>query len=74
MQTIPLMPNTNSLTLWCQNPKVQHRVRGSLPPVPVLSQPKPLHPRPYCLPKIDFEPILPSTLRVNVGVDVVSVN
>jgi hypothetical protein len=49
-----------SLTLWCQNPKVHHRTHKSPLTIPILSQVNPLHP-PTNLPKVDFDPTLPST-------------
>jgi hypothetical protein len=52
---------TNKLTPWRKNPKVHHRTHNSPPPVPVLSQPNPIHTPQASLPKIHSDPNLTST-------------
>jgi hypothetical protein len=54
---------TLTLTPWCQNPKVHHRIHESPLTIPVLNQVNPLHTPPADLPKIHSNPILPSTSR-----------
>jgi hypothetical protein len=53
--------NRTELTPWRQNPKVHHRTHNSPPTVPILSKVNPFHPPPADLPKVHFDPILPST-------------
>jgi hypothetical protein len=50
-----------TLTPWCQNPKVRHCIHNSPPMILILSQVNPLHTPPTNLPKVHFDPILPST-------------
>jgi hypothetical protein len=47
---------TNELIPWRQNPKVHHRVRDSLPPVPILSQLNTIHTR--------LQPIFPRSILI----------
>jgi hypothetical protein len=53
--------HTHTHTAWRQNPKVHHRAHNSPPTVPILCQMNPLHTPPTNLPKVHFDPILPST-------------
>jgi hypothetical protein len=51
----------NELIPLRQNPEVHHRIHKNPPAIPILSQVNPFHTLPTNLPKVHFDPILPST-------------
>jgi hypothetical protein len=52
---------TNQPSPWRQIAKVHHRIHKSPSTFPILSQVNPLHTPPTNLPKVHFDPTLPST-------------